>query len=201
MRTVVAAFHDRENADAAALDVVSAGHETALLELLDERWDGERVIATLTELDVPRDRAELHAEAIRRGAVVLVAQAAHGEAEHVASAFDRHQSLDLDRAGARWHEEGWAGYDPGAAMLDEEARKREREQLQRESLDDQSAHHRAYLSERHVAPPTERDRSTGGCPARAVPGARKSPEGAAEPDRTIDEGPDGVAVGHTGVRP
>jgi hypothetical protein len=169
MRAIVAAYHDRENARAAADELVASGREMVSVEIFEERVR-RFVVGVLAGLGVPQERAELFAEVIRRGGVVLVACAPFGEAEHIAMALDRHQSLDIERAGQRWRRAGWTGYRPDAAPPTEEVRKREREQLQRESLGE-GERTRAYVTERRVpaVEPEDRDSDIAEAPPREEP--------------------------------
>jgi stress response protein YsnF len=134
MRTIIAAYHDRGNADAAVADL-GAMRASTKVDIIDDKSAGRSFLDSLTKLNVPRDRAELYTEAVRRGSVVVVARAADDNAEQIAAIFDRHRSLDLERAHERWRSEGWTGHQPGASALDEDARRLEHEQLQRESFD------------------------------------------------------------------
>jgi stress response protein YsnF len=81
---------------------------------------------------VPDERAQLYAEAMRRGAPIVVAHTDH-DAKKLAHELDQKGSLDLDAAGDRWRKSGWSSYDPNAAPFDENLCAGERAALTRES--------------------------------------------------------------------
>jgi stress response protein YsnF len=134
MRTIIAAYHDRDHANTAALDVRRA-REPASLDIIDHATSDTRLVDSLTDYQVPRARADLYAEAVRRGSALVVVEAEDDAADDVATILDRHQPLDVDRAEVRWRSEGWTGYNAAAPALTDEARRSEREILQRESVD------------------------------------------------------------------
>jgi hypothetical protein len=70
---------------------------------------------TLGDLGVPRRDAKLAIEAVRRGAVVLVAQVDRRQARFVAEALDRAGAIDLYARASEWENEGWS-YEPNAPV-------------------------------------------------------------------------------------
>jgi stress response protein YsnF len=130
MKTIIAAFADRASADRASAQIervrgttISAGESRP-----------EDLIRDLRARGVPHQQVELYAEAVRRGATLLIVQTDDEHAEELALELDRAGSLDLEATGARWRTTGWAGYDASALPYTETEAATEREQLLREGL-------------------------------------------------------------------
>jgi hypothetical protein len=134
MRTVIAAFHERGNAEHALAQLSAEGMNTSGARLVDQAARGAEMIDDLEARGVPDDIAECYGEALRRGAAIVVCETADDQAGQVADIFDRDNSIDLQAASARWRSEGWAGYRVEATELDEDARRREREAFAHESI-------------------------------------------------------------------
>lgn len=76
-------------------------------------------IGTLTRLGVPQGDAEVYAEGLRRGGVLLVG---HIAADHVDTALDiieRHGPVDIEERQQHYRSAGWTGYDATSEEYDE----------------------------------------------------------------------------------
>lgn len=133
MKSIIAAFPDRGDADNAMNDLRSSGYETKKLELIDEPGHSSRLLSMLEDRKVPRDRAELYGEVGRRGAPVVICDAEDDRAQEIAAIFDRNGALDIEHAKERWSSQGWTGYSAHAEPLSEMELAKERDHL-RESL-------------------------------------------------------------------
>ena len=130
MTTIIAAFADRASADRASAQIARERDTTLIAG--DSRPDN--LVDDLHGRGIPGERAELYAEAVRRGASLLIVEADADQAPAIAAELDRAGSLDLDAAGAHWRTAGWSGYDATAPAYSEAQLATEREQLLREGL-------------------------------------------------------------------
>lgn len=133
MKTIIAAFSDRDVAEQAALHLQEQrGYRREDVDLIDQSSSKKIDLGgMLRGAGVPDDHVDLYAEAIRRGATVLVTTADDDAALQTATELDRFGSIDLDAAGQRWREAGWTSYDAAAPPYDERERALEREHLAR----------------------------------------------------------------------
>lgn len=67
------------------------------------------LIAALVAWGVSEDEAQVYAEAIRRGGVLLVVPVVQERAETVAEILDAHGPVDLEARITEWKEDGWSG--------------------------------------------------------------------------------------------
>lgn len=135
MKSVIAAFTESAAAHQAALELDSIGIENKNVRVLDNIEEG-RISKALEGYDVPRERADLYKEVMRRGAALVTVETSDEDATRVASFLDDRGALDLDAAGERWRISGWQGYEEGAPLLDERERDLERAALRSDtSLD------------------------------------------------------------------
>jgi hypothetical protein len=78
---------------------------------------GSRV-DTLKDLGVPEDEAHAFAEAVRRGAVVVIGRLDNVAIERALAVMDRYRPVDLDERVRAYQDAGWTRYDPAAADYD-----------------------------------------------------------------------------------
>lgn len=84
-------------------------------------------VETLAENGVPRDKAALYAEGIRRGgAAVLLLRLADEDAERAAAVLRRHRPIDPARRLQAYQDHGYGGYSPVASPFSEEEVEAER---------------------------------------------------------------------------
>jgi stress response protein YsnF len=130
MKTIIAAFPET----AAAQDASNflRGHQATDIDVVAYEADTD-MIRRLSDERVPKDRAQIYAEVVQRGATLLIANVEDDRAEELADELDRRGALDLDAAQNRWRESGWSGYQSDASY-DESMLSSEREAFQRDSM-------------------------------------------------------------------
>lgn len=82
---------------------------------------------SLTRLGVPEADAQVYAEGVRRGGVLLVGQVDDADCDPALDIIERHAPADIDERRRLYREAGWAGYDPTAADYDETQASEERD--------------------------------------------------------------------------
>ncbi len=133
---VIAVYENSTRAEDAIRDLTAHGLRPQAIELADSSHVGpDQIMADLEERTVPHDQAELYAEAVRRGAAVVLADTPDDAAEPTAAILDQHGSIDIERSADRWRASGWHGYESGAAPLPERDRETERTELGHETFD------------------------------------------------------------------
>ncbi|WP_207460186.1 YsnF/AvaK domain-containing protein [Azospirillum sp. SYSU D00513] len=76
-------------------------------------------VSLLTRMGVSSGDAELFAEGVRRGGVLVVGRVPDAEADRALDIIERHGPVDIDHRGSSYRESGWTGYDATAADYDE----------------------------------------------------------------------------------
>jgi uncharacterized protein (TIGR02271 family) len=79
---------------------------------------GSRV-SSLTNLGVPESDAQIYAEGVRRGGVLLVGRVDESKCGRALDIIERYDPVDPELHGQRLRESGWTGYDETAADYDE----------------------------------------------------------------------------------
>lgn len=69
------------------------------------------VVAALANLGVGETDAEVYAEAIRRGGVLVGVDAAAYDAAATAELMSEHAPIDIAVSEAKWREHGWEDFD------------------------------------------------------------------------------------------
>jgi uncharacterized membrane protein len=79
------------------------------------------LIGGLTDLGVDEDDAQYFAEAVRRGAALVIVKADAERSDEVAAIMKKHDAVDIEKRVEMWREEGWERFDPAASAytLDE----------------------------------------------------------------------------------
>jgi hypothetical protein len=72
------------------------------------------ILAILKEWGLPEAEAELYAEAVRRGSVLVAVMASEEEAGTVSRLMDEYEPVDVARRSAYWRAAGWTAHDPEA---------------------------------------------------------------------------------------
>lgn len=134
MKTIIAAFAERANAEHAIGQLRATARQAGTPMLLDDSMRSNQLFDDLCNRGVPRDIAEMYAEALRRGAAIVVCQGADDQAQEIADILDRDRTLDVERSATRWRNEGWSGYSAEAEPLDEASRSRELEAFGAEGI-------------------------------------------------------------------
>ncbi|HJU20247.1 MAG TPA: hypothetical protein VJ770_27660 [Stellaceae bacterium] len=83
---------------------VAAGPAAALLR-------GRGLVGALVGIGVPREEAELYAEAVRRGATLVAARVAAAERDRVSGILESCGPIAVAERAAEWRREGWRGFD------------------------------------------------------------------------------------------
>lgn len=142
MKTIVALFDDLPTArrvlddlDAAGLrsDFTMMGAANARSTAMaggtadfDTDYDDPRNrVAVLERAGVPRDDAQIYAEGVRRGGVLVMGRVDDRRCDDALDVIERHGSIDIGERGRSYRESGWTGYDAASTdydqrMVDEE---------------------------------------------------------------------------------
>ena len=155
-KTVIAVYGDPRLADDAVRDLAAHGIRPEAIEVEDAmRRNPDTVISDLERRNVPHDRAEMYAEAVRRGASVVVADTADDNAQEAATILEGHGAIDIERSAERWRSAGWDGYEAGRPaeqetfdVIEEDVRIGKREV-------DQGVRVRTFVTERPVSKSVE----------------------------------------------
>lgn len=135
-KSVIALYRDDSHAQQAVRDLQQHGFNADAIELAEwPKKKPDNVIDDLETRNVPHDRAELYAEAVRRGAALVVADTDDEASREAAEVLDAHEPIDVDKSAERWRTAGWQGFQPGAEPYEAAAREREREHLGDETFD------------------------------------------------------------------
>lgn len=132
--TVVGVYDSYAQAESAMNELVTAGFSREDVQLRSARsgdtYEGSGIghfFRTLFGLDEEREQGDIYAEAVRRGACVLTADADNEQMRDLAvEIMNRHDPVDMDERAAHWRSQGWSGYDENASPLSDEEIQRER---------------------------------------------------------------------------
>lgn len=85
----------------------------------DPNFDArDRRVSMLTGVGVTREDAEVFAEGVRRGGVLLVGRVEEAMCDSALTVMQRHGSVDIPGRAQSYREAGWSGYDAGTADYD-----------------------------------------------------------------------------------
>ncbi|MCU0492097.1 MAG: hypothetical protein MUD01_10940 [Chloroflexaceae bacterium] len=70
------------------------------------------LVGALADVGVPEDEANLYAEGVRRGGILVSAQLPDALVSQAAAVMQQHHAVDVSRRGADWRETGWTHFDP-----------------------------------------------------------------------------------------
>lgn len=135
-KTVIGLYDSPEAAETALQALESEGFDRVSMTLMAEQGHGttsegagtaghQQAPTFLRDRGVPQDDAEVFAEAVRRGASMVVVETDERHAERAGQILDANRPIDADRLAQRWREAGWERHDPAAAPLAGEERDRE----------------------------------------------------------------------------
>lgn len=103
----------------------------------DPNFDArDRRVSMLTGVGVTREDAEVFAEGVRRGGVLLVGRVEEAMCDSALAVMQRHGSVDIPGRAKGYREAGWSGYDAAAADYDSEQVAEERRRAAAASLRD-----------------------------------------------------------------
>jgi hypothetical protein len=73
------------------------------------------LVGALVSAGVPRDHADIYAEAVRRGGTLVIVRADNAVRDRVSEILNRHSPVDVEERAATWRLGGWKGFDENAA--------------------------------------------------------------------------------------
>ena len=79
----------------------------------------DKRVSMLTRMGVTRDDAEVFAEGVRRGGVLLVGRVEDSLCDKALDIVEQHGPVDIAHRGQSYRESGWTGYDANATDYDE----------------------------------------------------------------------------------
>jgi uncharacterized protein (TIGR02271 family) len=127
-RTITALYDTRGAAESARDDLAALGVPSADVAIRGSGGSGSGATPTgsateedtgfwsgLADLFAPDEDRHTYAEGVRRGGYLLTARVPEGLEGQAADALERHDPVDLDQRAESWRQEGWTGYQAGAA--------------------------------------------------------------------------------------
>jgi hypothetical protein len=73
------------------------------------------LVGALVNWGVPQDEAEMYAESVRRGGVLVGLKTDEANTERAAEIMNRYDPIDIERRSDYWRETGWTGYDASSS--------------------------------------------------------------------------------------
>jgi len=70
------------------------------------------IVGALVDLGVPDEEANLYSEGLRRGNILVIAQAPDASADTVTRIMERPGLVDIHRQAETWRASGWKSFDP-----------------------------------------------------------------------------------------
>lgn len=83
------------------------------------------IFGALVGWGIPEAEAELYAEGVRRGGVIVAVRAPENQVQRAVDILTSYDPTDIQRRSTYWREEGWTGYDSNAAPFTAEEIDRE----------------------------------------------------------------------------
>ncbi len=78
------------------------------------------LVGALVNWGIPPESADLYAESVRRGNILVGLKADESQVERAADIMNRHAPIDVERRSEYWRSTGWTGYDKSATAWTEE---------------------------------------------------------------------------------
>jgi hypothetical protein len=72
------------------------------------------VVGALVEAGIPREHADIYAEAVRRGGSLVTVRAEDASQNRVTDILNRHGPVDVEERAEDWRRSGWKGFDQRA---------------------------------------------------------------------------------------
>ena len=72
------------------------------------------LVGALVEAGIPREHADIYAEAVRRGGTLLTIRADDFLSDRISAILNRHSPIDIEERAENWREAGWRGFDERA---------------------------------------------------------------------------------------
>ena len=72
------------------------------------------LVGALVEAGIPREHADIYAEAVRRGGTLITVRADDVVSNRVSDILNRHSPVDIEERAESWRQAGWKGFDERA---------------------------------------------------------------------------------------
>ena len=77
------------------------------------------LVGALVSWGVPQEEAELYAESVRRGSILVGLKTDDARVQQAVNIMNNHGPVDVQRRSEYWRATGWSGYDPNSAAWTE----------------------------------------------------------------------------------
>jgi hypothetical protein len=72
------------------------------------------LVGALVEAGIPREHADIYAEAVRRGGTLVTVRTDDALSDRVTDILNRHSPVDIEERAESWRQAGWRGFDERA---------------------------------------------------------------------------------------
>jgi hypothetical protein len=72
------------------------------------------LVGALVEAGIPREHADIYAEAVRRGGTLVTVRTDDALSDRVTDILNRHAPVDIEERAESWRQAGWRGFDERA---------------------------------------------------------------------------------------
>ena len=72
------------------------------------------LVGALVEAGIPREHADIYAEAVRRGGTLVTVRTDDAFSDRVSDILNRHSPVDIEERAESWRQAGWRGFDERA---------------------------------------------------------------------------------------
>jgi hypothetical protein len=72
------------------------------------------LVGALVEAGIPREHADIYAEAVRRGGTLVTVRTDDALSDRVSDILNRHSPVDIEERAESWQQAGWSGFDERA---------------------------------------------------------------------------------------
>jgi hypothetical protein len=72
------------------------------------------LVGALVEAGIPREHADIYAEAVRRGGTLVTVRTDDAFSDRVSEILNRHAPVDIEERAESWRQAGWQGFDERA---------------------------------------------------------------------------------------
>jgi hypothetical protein len=72
------------------------------------------LVGALVEAGIPREHADIYAEAVRRGGTLVTVRTDDALSDRVSDILNRHAPVDIEERAESWRQAGWQGFDERA---------------------------------------------------------------------------------------
>ncbi len=132
-KTIVALYDTRSDAETAIRDLEADGFDRSITEIVSHTDTTPDIMATtdmvteasggllsrLTAWDVPESDAQVYAEGVRRGGVLLKLHVDDEDVDRAVTVLEQGSVVDLDERREMYRTTGWTAYEEGAVPYDD----------------------------------------------------------------------------------